>query len=400
VTRSLGPAVALSVLVHGGAVATIDSLGALWRAGAPPARAPALYVDLVEPVLAASERVVTRAAPEPRPRGRERVLGSVARAPAPPRAPTDASEGPSAVALEPREPSEKSPSAPAIATPEVARPPVAPVAPAPPRAPTDVPARPNAVTLEAREPADRAPGGPAMATPEIARAPGPVVSESRSAPPAPSPVAAPGMTAVPEPPAATGTPARTAHTATAPALPPSEAIATTAPSAPPLSAARRDGKTRAAASAAPDERGTGAGSGLPSEATSTGEPFGPGAQGGEEGRPSGVARFVPGDAPPVHGGGIPPEYEAYVRALRQRVQDRLVYPWTAVRRGQQGVVELEVRVGAEGGLVGVEVMAGPSAATLRAAAVTAVRGAAPFPFPPGVAGRPLVIRLPVEFQLR
>jgi TonB family protein len=57
-------------------------------------------------------------------------------------------------------------------------------------------------------------------------------------------------------------------------------------------------------------------------------------------------------------------------------------------------------VGAEGRLVGVEVVAGPKVETLRTAAVTAVRGAAPFPFPPGVVGRPLVIRLPVEFQLR
>jgi TonB family protein len=72
----------------------------------------------------------------------------------------------------------------------------------------------------------------------------------------------------------------------------------------------------------------------------------------------------------------------------------------AVRRGQQGTVELEVRVGAEGRLVSVEVVAGARVDALRSAAVTAVRGAAPFPFPAGVAGRPLVIRLPVEFQLR
>jgi TonB family protein len=120
-----------------------------------------------------------------------------------------------------------------------------------------------------------------------------------------------------------------------------------------------------------------------------------------------VARLPPRDAArPGAGDGqsrdghVPPEYEAYVRTLRQRVQDRLVYPWTAARRGQQGVVELEVRVGSEGRLVGVEVVAGPKTETLRTAAVTAVRSAAPFPFPPGVEGRPLVIRLPVEFQLR
>jgi TonB family protein len=137
-----------------------------------------------------------------------------------------------------------------------------------------------------------------------------------------------------------------------------------------------------------------------------------GAPGGEA-RPSGgsgtgdVAGLVPDDARSsgagdggARAGGVPPEYDEYVRALRQRVQDRLVYPWAAARRGQQGTVELEVRVGAEGRLVGVEVVAGPKAETLRTAAVTAVRAAAPFPFPPGVVGRPLVIRLPIEFQLR
>jgi TonB family protein len=117
---------------------------------------------------------------------------------------------------------------------------------------------------------------------------------------------------------------------------------------------------------------------------------------------TGVTRLVPGEAQASGApeGAIPPEYESYVRAFRQRIQDRLVYPRTAVRRGQQGVVELEVRLGREGRLVGVEVVAGPSADTLRAAAVAAVRGSAPFPFPSGVEARPLVIRLPVEFRLR
>jgi TonB family protein len=89
-----------------------------------------------------------------------------------------------------------------------------------------------------------------------------------------------------------------------------------------------------------------------------------------------------------------------VRSLRQRVQDRLTYPWSAARRGQQGVVELEVRIGADGRLVAVEVVAGVNAETLRTAAVAAVRGSAPLPFPPGLTARPLVIRLPVEFRLR
>jgi protein TonB len=117
-----------------------------------------------------------------------------------------------------------------------------------------------------------------------------------------------------------------------------------------------------------------------------------------------IARLTPGLGRGGNGAGpdgaIPPEYEGYVRALRQRVQDRLAYPWTAVRRGQQGVVEVELRLGSDGRLVAVAVVAGSSADALRVAAVTAVRDAAPFPFPPGLSPRPLVIRLPVEFRLR
>jgi protein TonB len=146
----------------------------------------------------------------------------------------------------------------------------------------------------------------------------------------------------------------------------------------------------------------------------TREPPGPG-QGGRiavaapdaDGQPAGagsatLARVPPGETEGSGGpdGAVPPEYEAYVRSLRQRIQERLAYPWAAVRRGQQGVVELEVRVGADGRLVGVEVVTGAGAETLRAAAVGAVRGSAPFPFPPGLVARPLVIRLPVEFRLR
>jgi protein TonB len=117
---------------------------------------------------------------------------------------------------------------------------------------------------------------------------------------------------------------------------------------------------------------------------------------------AGLARLPSGEAQgrTAPDGAIPPEYESYVRALRQRIQERLAYPWTAVRRGQQGVVELEVRVGADGRLVAVEVVAGVYADALRTAAVAAVRGSAPFPFPPGLEARPLVIRLPVEFRLR
>lgn len=103
---------------------------------------------------------------------------------------------------------------------------------------------------------------------------------------------------------------------------------------------------------------------------------------------------------PGRGRGIPPEYDAYVRALRRRIQERLVYPWLAVRRGVQGSVELEVQLDACGRLARVTVAGREPASLLRDAAIQAVRDATPFPLPPGLAARALTIRLPVVFELR
>ena len=354
--RNLGPAVAFSILAHGGAVATVGTLGALWLAGAPPTPPPALYVDLVEPVLATNERIGPVGAPAPRLRRADPIGRHDTISPAPPRELTDAFKQPDAPALRAKESTESKPGGLAIVTPEVAPPPVAPAAP--------------------------------------------VAPEPRPAPPESVPAPPRAVASVPEPLAPSPDPAP--RPAAAAPIVPSEAVALSSPPPPP----------RMSPGSSPDaERGSSAASssggalgreplarpGGSSTAASSG-----GARSSEESGASGVARSMPGGGRSSGGGDglVPPEYEAYVRALRQRVQDRLVYPWMAARRGQQGTVELEVRVGAQGGLVGVEVMAGPRVETLRAAAVAAVRSAAPFPFPPGVEGRPLVIRLPVEFQLR
>jgi protein TonB len=100
------------------------------------------------------------------------------------------------------------------------------------------------------------------------------------------------------------------------------------------------------------------------------------------------------------GRGIPPGYESYVRALRQRIQERLVYPQVAVRRRLEGAVELELELDAAGRLVHVGAVDRAGAAMLRDAAVRAVRDATPFPFPAHLAPRALLIRLPVVFELR
>jgi len=96
-------------------------------------------------------------------------------------------------------------------------------------------------------------------------------------------------------------------------------------------------------------------------------------------------------------GVLPPEYDAFVRALRQRIQERLEYPRLAVRRGLEGTVEIELHLGPDGRVA--EVRA-EGAELLREAAIRAVRDATPFPFPPDLVPRPLLIRLPVRFELR
>jgi len=96
---------------------------------------------------------------------------------------------------------------------------------------------------------------------------------------------------------------------------------------------------------------------------------------------------------------IPREYEDYVRGIRRRVQERLVYPWMAVRRRMSGVIELELEVDGTGRLVAVAPVGGEAPRLLRDAALQAVRDASPFPLPPGVPPRALTLRLPVVFEL-
>lgn len=343
-SRGLGVPVALSVLAHGGVVAAIAVLGAAWLLGSPPAKSPAaLYVDLVHPVVATSDRHEAAAAPGLRLRG--------------------ARSRPSAATPPPLD------VAPPLDTPATA--PVA-QAVAPPIAPIVEPENPTSTRPEVPRP----PTAPVVPGPTVARLESASVAEPARQRPSPAPLAA-----APPPTGLADDRLSAASSGSAAQRPSRE------------SAREPAGEPGSAEPAAPLEPG-------PPRWTAAAAPD-PGSQAAAAGG-AGLARLPSGEAPgrTLLDGAIPPEYESYVRALRQRIQERLAYPWTAVRRGQQGVVELEVRVGADGRLVAVEVVAGVNADTLRTAAVAAVRGSAPFPFPPGLDARPLVIRLPVEFRLR
>ncbi|MBI4013587.1 MAG: energy transducer TonB [Candidatus Rokubacteria bacterium] len=348
--RAVVVALGLSLVLHASLAVALRGL----RLGAPSRvdPLPRLVVDLVEPIVAlppARPPAPGAAAPRPtRPAAERRV--------APASAPSAATAPPAEVprARGPAPPSLRAPDAPPPA-PTVSPPPAPPLAPAPPPAVTAVPVGASAAS----------PGPPPVAS-------APREAEARSVGDAPATVAPLAGT----PGGGVPAPARGAVME----LAPGHGVATA-------------------------ERGDGGGA----AGTATGPSAGV-AAGGEAGRAAGheVRRAGAGGEaadllaalPARRPGAIPPEYDGYVRALRRRIQERLVYPWLAVRQGIQGTVELEVQLDAAGRLGDVAVVGRPGAGVLREAAVRAVRDATPFPFPPGLVARALTIRLPIVFELR
>ena len=99
-------------------------------------------------------------------------------------------------------------------------------------------------------------------------------------------------------------------------------------------------------------------------------------------------------------GDVPPEYGAYLARFRERIQESVVYPFAARRRGEAGRVEVELLLEPSGRVRELSVVSSSSYALLDEAAVEAVRSIRPQPLPDHLPRRPLRVRLPVIFQLR
>jgi protein TonB len=99
-------------------------------------------------------------------------------------------------------------------------------------------------------------------------------------------------------------------------------------------------------------------------------------------------------------GEVPPEFGPYLARFRERIQESVVYPLAARRRGLAGRVEIELLLEPSGRVRDVAVVASSSHAMLDEAAVEAVRSLEPQPLPEDLPHRPLRVRLPVLFQLR
>ena len=227
-------------------------------------------------------------------------------------------------------------------------------------------------------PAARAAGS----APALARAPAvpePVASAASSAPaPAPAPRAAesPVVPVAPVAPAITVEPVPAPSAALVPALP-------AAPAASSAASGPADGRVGATGS------GAGAGSGAQTRGDADR------GSGGAPGSPLALATPGPGDS-----GAPPPEYGPYLRHFRQRVQESLIYPLAARRQGLGGTVELHVWLEATGRVRDVQVARSSSHSVLDAAAVETIRRLGPMPFPDSLPRRPLLIRLPLVYELR
>lgn len=260
---------------------------------------------------------------------------------------------------------------------------------APPRSSPPAPAAPRRAPPSASSPSSPAPGAepPASRASSVPRAtPTRPPAETNPPPPPPVPPAASSVLAsAPVAPAAPGP----APAAAAPPASEREVVGME------VAVGERASGGAASSGGAAGPLAPPGGDGPPGAAGPAGGAREGGAEGGT-GRSVGDLAALPGG----RGTALPPEYEAYVRALRRRIQERLEYPPLAVRRGLRGMVELELRLGPDGRLDGVRVVGGEGAEMLREAAIRAVRNATPLPFPPGLAPRALWIRLPVRFELQ
>jgi len=246
----------------------------------------------------------------------------------------------------------------------------------------DSPGSPSADPAPARSarPAARA-GGP---TPAPARAPSGLEPVPPAAPSAPALAPAP-LPAEP----------------VAPVAPPAPAIAVEpvpAPSAAPVPARTAEPSVSSVASAPAEGRGGPSDGGSGAGGRSGGQTRGDadrGSGGGVPGSP--LALATPGTG---GSGAPPPEYGPYLRRFRERVEESLIYPLAARRQGLGGTVELHVWLEATGRVRDVQVARSSSHGVLDAAAVETIRRLGPVPFPDSLPRRPLLIRLPLVYELR
>ncbi len=126
----------------------------------------------------------------------------------------------------------------------------------------------------------------------------------------------------------------------------------------------------------------------------------PGRAGQSSGAVGGGGSLLALAGPGTGRGEVPPEFGPYLARFRERIQELVVYPLAARRRGLAGRVEVELLLEPSGRVRDLAVVSSSSHILLDEAAVEAVRSLVPQPLPEHLPRRPLRVRLPVIFQLR
>jgi TonB family protein len=121
--------------------------------------------------------------------------------------------------------------------------------------------------------------------------------------------------------------------------------------------------------------------------------------GGPQGSVGGGGSLLALAGPGAGRGEVPPEFGPYLARFRQRIQESMVYPLAARRRGLAGRVEIELVLEPSGRIRDVAVVTSSSYALLDEAALEAVKSLEPQPLPAHSKRQSLRVRLPVVFQL-
>jgi protein TonB len=127
---------------------------------------------------------------------------------------------------------------------------------------------------------------------------------------------------------------------------------------------------------------------------------GPGPGGQPSGGVGGGGSLLALAGPGAGRGEAAAEFGPYLARFRERIQESVVYPLAARRRGLAGRVEVELLLEPSGRVRDLAVVSSSSHMLLDDAAVEAVRSLPPMPLPEHLPRRPLRVRLPIVFQLR
>jgi TonB family protein len=93
--------------------------------------------------------------------------------------------------------------------------------------------------------------------------------------------------------------------------------------------------------------------------------------------------------------------DVWLTKLRQKLQNDLIYPYSALRKKQQGVVKLRLIVYCDGKLQKTKIIATSKHKTLDNASIELVPGIFPFlPFDAGVLGKTMEVDVPIYYILK